>query len=72
MKVKDKSLKKDVDVMCKDCPSYQCYWPRPNPGIFTQGQGYRKYGDSRDNMYLCGNREIRGCPDNPKPRDAGA
>ncbi len=41
MKVKDKAIKKMVDVMCKECPTYQCYWPRPDPGVFTQGVGYR-------------------------------
>jgi hypothetical protein len=69
MKVKDKELKKDVDVRCKDCPGYECYWPRPHPGVFNQGVGYtqtaamqKKYG------YICGNREIRGCPENPRVR----
>jgi hypothetical protein len=60
MKVKDKELKVMVDVSSKDCPTLQCYWPRPDPGIFVQGQGYRSRG--RDVGYLCGNREIRGCP----------
>jgi hypothetical protein len=62
MKIRDKNLRVFVDVSCADCQKYECYWPRKNPGIFVQGRGYRSYGDSRDNMYLCGNREIRGCP----------
>ena len=59
MKVKDKELKKMVDVACKDCPTRKCYWPRVDPGVFTQGQGYR----FRSNDWLCGTREARGCPD---------
>lgn len=62
MKVRDKELKQQVDVFCKECPTYQCYWPRPDPGIFNQGQGYR----FRSNNWLCGTREIRGCPVSPK------
>ena len=65
MKVYDKNVKKKVEVAEKECPEYTCYWARPNPGIFTQGQGYRSYGDSRDKMWLCGTREIHGCPENP-------
>ena len=37
MKVRDKRLKKDVDVCDKDCPRRSCYWPREDPGVFTQG-----------------------------------
>lgn len=66
MKIKDKELKVLVDVFCADCQKFTCYWPRQNPGMFTQGQGYRAYGDSRDKEYLCGNREIRGCPNKPE------
>jgi len=61
MKVRDKRLKKDVNVCDKDCPGKKCYWPRPDPGIFTQGQGYRSRG--YDAGYRCGTREIHGCPD---------
>lgn len=64
MKVRDKDLKKMVEVMCKECPTYQCYWPRPDPGIFTQGVGYRQRSNSPG--WLCGNREIRGCPLEPQ------
>jgi hypothetical protein len=69
MKIKDKTLKKMVDVCEKDCPKFQCYWPRQNPGIFSQGCGYRSYGDSRDKEWLCGTREINGCPMEPKFKD---
>ncbi len=64
MIIKDKEIKKNVDVLKKECLTFECYWPRPDPGVFTQGQGYRqrtiKIG------YLCGTREVRGCPDCPK------
>ena len=59
MKIKDRKSGKLVDVSEKDCPNRPCYWPRPDPGIFNQGQGYR----FRSNDWLCGTREIRGCPD---------
>lgn len=64
MKVKDKSLKVLVDVAGKDCQAFSCYWPRPDPGVFTQGVGYRQsaYGNRG---YLCGSREIHGCPVTP-------
>lgn len=58
MQIRDKELKQLVDVSEKDCPSYTCYWPRLDPGSFTQGVGYSGGGK----RYLCGNREIRGCP----------
>jgi len=62
MKINDKKLKKYVDVSEVNCHKYKCYWPRSDPGSFTQGVGYK----FRSNDWLCGNREIRGCPDNPK------
>lgn len=65
MKIKDNTLKKETDVAYKTCPSYKCYWPRPNPGIFTQGQGYHHFGDHRDHEWICGTREVRGCPKTP-------
>lgn len=58
MKIKDKHLKKMVDVSDKDCPKRKCYWPRLDPGYFTQGLGYRHRSDD----WLCGTREIHGCP----------
>jgi len=65
MKIFDKQLKKDVDVCCKECPKYICYWPRQNPGSFQIGRGYRSFGDSRDKEWICGTRAIHGCPDTP-------
>lgn len=65
MKVKDKDLNVLVEVSQADCLTRGCYWPRKNPGAFEQGRGYRSYGDARDNEWLCGRREIHGCP----PRD---
>jgi hypothetical protein len=65
MKVNDKNLKKQVDVMCKDCLKFKCYWPRLDPGIFNQGQGYKHRSDN----WLCGTREINGCPDSPVKKD---
>jgi hypothetical protein len=68
MKVRDKKLKKQVDVSCVECLNYTCYWPRQNPGSFSTGRGYSSYGDERDNEYLCGTRNAHGCPDNPKTK----
>jgi hypothetical protein len=51
-----------VDVSDKECPNRECYWPRPDPGVFTQGVGYRTRYPGRKPDWLCGNREIRGCP----------
>lgn len=62
MKIRDRKLKQDVDVSDKDCPKRKCYWPRPNPGVFVQGRGYRRYGDKRDKEWLCGTRNIHDCP----------
>jgi len=59
MKIRDKNLKKLVDVSSEECPRLQCYWPRLDPGSFTQGVGYRYRSDD----WICGTREINGCPD---------
>lgn len=63
MKIKDRNLGKLVSVCDKECLRRKCYWPRPDPGVFTQGVGYRKR--TVDAGWLCGTREVRGCPDNP-------
>lgn len=64
MKVRDKKLKHVVDVSGEDCLNMSCYWPRPDPGSFTQGQGYRTRFNAKGGIdWLCGNREIHGCPD---------
>ncbi len=68
MLIKDKNVKVKVDVSDADCPKRSCYWPRPDPGVFTQGQGYRSRSGKQG--WLCGNREIRGCPI-PKPEMKG-
>lgn len=58
-KIKDKALKRLVNVADTNCPELKCYWPREDPGVFNQGQGYK----FRSNDWLCGTREIRGCPE---------
>jgi len=58
MKVKDKRLEGMVDVLDKNYLKRKCYWPREDPGVFNQGQGYK----FRPNDWLCGTREIMGCP----------
>jgi len=65
MKIKDKAFGKLVDVAGKDCPDFECYWPRQDPGIFNQGQGY----SFRSNDWICGTREVRGCPDCPNRKN---
>ena len=62
VKVRDKKNRQLVDVSDKECPKLECYWPRPDPGVFTQGVGYRTRHPGRKPDWLCGTREIRGCP----------
>lgn len=70
MKIKVKGYKVLIDVSRKECPMFTCFWPRSDPGVFTQGVGYRTRTDSRGKIgWLCGNREINGCPDTPKKKD---
>ena len=64
MIIRDKNVKELVDVCDKDCPKRTCYWPRSDPGVFTQGVGYRTREGKQE--WLCGRREINGCPQ-PKP-----
>jgi hypothetical protein len=61
VKVRHKGVQ--VDVSAKDCPRRPCFWARPDPGVFTQGQGYKSRGGGSAG-WLCGTREIHGCPDN--------
>lgn len=65
MKVKDKSIGKIVDVCDKRCviDNRPCYWPRPDPGVFTPGRGYKARGSNHSHEYICGTRAIHGCPD---------
>lgn len=61
MKIKDKNNGQNVDVAHADCAARGCYWPRPDPGIFTQGQGYRTRPGKTE--WVCGTRHAYGCPD---------
>ena len=63
MKVKDKNINEIVDVCDPDCPNRPCYWPRPDPGVFSLGRGYRVRGRQPSSEYICGKRAIHGCPD---------
>ena len=65
MKVKDKDINEFVDVCAKECVLHKrpCYWPRPDPGVFTQGKGYKSRGSKPSKYYICGTRAIHGCPD---------
>jgi len=62
MKVRDKKIKETVDVADKECLSRKCYWPRPDPGVFVQGRGYHTRHPGKKPEWLCGRREINGCP----------
>ena len=62
MKIRDKNLKEMVSVSGPDCLQKKCYWPRPDPGSFTQGVGYRTRNPGGKTEWLCGTREINGCP----------
>jgi hypothetical protein len=73
MKIRDRKLRANVEVADRLCPQRDCYWPRPDPGRFTQGKGYSNAVAGR---WLCGTREIHGCPHplrctNPTGRDGG-
>lgn len=65
MEILDKKINKKVAVSDEKCLKRACYWPRPDPGVFTQGQGYRQR--SHKVGWLCGTREVHGCP-MPKPK----
>jgi hypothetical protein len=65
MQIHDKELRRKISVAAIDCPKKQCYWPRPDPGSFTQGKGYK----FRSNDWLCGTREANGCPVNPVDKE---
>jgi len=62
VKIRDKRLKDYVDVSDTECPARDCYWPRLDPGVFTPGVGYKTRSPRSLPQWLCGNREIRGCP----------
>lgn len=63
MKVKDRKVKKMVEVCEKDCPNRECYWPRPDPGVFTPGKGYKSRSNTISKEWICGTRALHGCPD---------
>lgn len=63
MRVRDKTIKQIVDVADAGCLTRECYWPRLDPGIFVQGVGYRERCPGQKPEWLCGNREIHGCPE---------
>jgi len=64
MKIRDKKAGVMVDVLDASCKLRKCYWPRPDPGIFVQGRGYiARPGSERNKPWICGTREIHGCPD---------
>jgi hypothetical protein len=59
MKIRDRKLKETVDVCDRDWLQKSCYWPRPDPGSFVQGRGYRSNGNQG---WVCGTRHAHGCP----------
>ncbi len=61
MRIRDKHLKQEISVCSRECIKRECYWPRPDPGIFVQGRGYRSRPGKTE--WLCGTRAIHGCPD---------
>jgi hypothetical protein len=70
MKIRDKKVKEYVDVAEKECLKFKCYWPRPDPGVFVQGRGYRsRHNDNRKSEWICGTRNIHGCPIHPKIKE---
>ena len=64
MMIKDKKLKILVNVLDYKCPTRKCYWARQDPGVFIQGIGYRPRSQNQKVEWLCGTREVHGCPDN--------
>jgi hypothetical protein len=68
MKIKDKNIGEMVNVSCSNCLYFDCYWPRPDPGIFVQGRGYQTRNSKEKPEYRCGNRDIHGCPEIPTLR----
>lgn len=62
MKVKTKKYGL-VDVVCKDCPKYECFvphhWQHLSRTIDGKNSGYS------DNYYSCAVRNYNGCPETP-------
>lgn len=65
MKVRDKELKKQVDVSNKDCPKRWCYSPCEWKGTITPGVGYQ-YAPKSMWYWMCLHRYNHGCP-HPQP-----
>lgn len=65
MQVRDKQLKKNVDVSDKDCPKRWCYSPCEWKGTITPGVGYN-YAPKSMWRWTCLHRDNHGCP-HPKP-----
>ena len=64
MYIKVKGYKEKINVADEKCKDRPCLWIRPDPGIFTQGIGYRRRPGKQE--WFCGTREIHGCPDRLK------
>jgi hypothetical protein len=60
--IKDKQLKKDVDVCDKDCPNKKCYHPHFIQGFVQPGRGMIYYPKDMQ-KWKCLTRENSGCPD---------
>lgn len=56
MKILDDGIGELVDVECNDCLNYTCYYPCTDPGVPGWGLG-------KSTSWLCGTREVHGCPD---------
>ena len=61
MNVKDKKLKKMVDVNRVECPELDCYNPCEWKGSITPGIGY-SYAPKSQWHYTCLTRDNHGCP----------
>jgi len=56
MKVRDKSLKKRVELPGKECLKYKCYQPR-------------RVSHANGGKYLCGTQNAHGCPEKLEYRE---
>ena len=65
MKIKDKNLKKMVDVNRAECSKLDCYNPCEWKGSITPGIGY-SYAPKSQWCYTCLTRDNHGCPLEPK------
>lgn len=65
MLYRDKSIKESVEVRDSICCKRTCYWPRPDPGVFSYGSGYFTREEGK-RQWFCGTREIDGCPDSSR------